>query len=192
MATNDIDATTGCCHMSAHAHLPHALSRVLCCINIFIILCYTLVSPYQYFEQLLHNLKIGVDAQCLVSASYNDSFIKLLIQNQYVQNQFNLSVDPFTKDERLLGYFQQNGATAYTAFTTLSQVSELFGEKSTFNRSSKISWPPRSPDLPSCDFHLRGKLKGQVHSNNPHTRSQHRRQWWPFSAFYVIGSSVDN
>jgi hypothetical protein len=47
----------------------------------------------------------------------------------------------------------------------MEDLREIFGEK-IINRGL---WPPRSPDLSVCDFHLWGKLKQNVYRNNPRT-----------------------
>ena len=79
-------------------------------------------------------------------------------------------MDELTEEELLYGYFQQDGATTHTASRILSRVHEVFGVDRTVSRGSEICWPSRSPDLSPCaDFHLWGKLKGQVYSNNPQT-----------------------
>jgi len=35
-------------------------------------------------------------------------------------------------------------------------------------RFGDVPWPPRSPDLSSCDFFLWGYLKGRVYTHKPH------------------------
>ena len=45
----------------------------------------------------------------------------------------------------------------------------MFTEERTI---SKGLWPPRSPDLSSCDFYLRGTSKQKVNANNPHNLDQ--------------------
>ncbi|KAJ4427950.1 hypothetical protein ANN_23962 [Periplaneta americana] len=52
-----------------------------------------------------------------------------------------------TENEKDYDVFQQDGAT----FQSMARISEIFPE----NRFvSKNLWPPRSPDLTSCDFYL--------------------------------------
>ena len=45
----------------------------------------------------------------------------------------------------------------------------MFTEERTI---SKGLWPPRSPDLSSCDFYLWGTLKQKVYANNPDNLDQ--------------------
>ncbi|GFG35962.1 hypothetical protein Cfor_02926, partial [Coptotermes formosanus] len=40
---------------------------------------------------------------------------------------------------------------------------------------SKGLWPPRSPDLSTCDFYVWGYLKGKVYKSNPHTLDELRK-----------------
>jgi hypothetical protein len=48
---------------------------------------------------------------------------------------------------------------------TLQHIHDVFTERTV----TKGLWPPRSPDLSTCDFYLRGCLKGKVYANNPKT-----------------------
>ena len=49
---------------------------------------------------------------------------------------------------------------------SLQRIHGLFSEKRTV---SKNLWPPRSPDLTTCDYFLWGHLKITVYESNPHT-----------------------
>ena len=48
----------------------------------------------------------------------------------------------------------------------MSYVHEAFEEEGTVSTGL---WPPRSPDMTTCDFYLWGNLNGKAYSNNPHT-----------------------
>jgi hypothetical protein len=61
--------------------------------------------------------------------------------------------------------FQQDGATCHTAGKTMELLRERFGEKLISNGLC----PPRSAELPTPDFFLRGHLKGHAFNSNPHT-----------------------
>lgn len=79
-----------------------------------------------------------------------------------------LLLEPFINtldDEELtLGYFQQDGAPAHTARTTLNYLEEFYDDRLiSFNR-----WPANSPDLTPLDFFLFGYLKNKVYSNRLH------------------------
>ena len=62
-------------------------------------------------------------------------------------------------------WFQQDGATCHTAKQTMKLLSQIFGNR-IMSRGSAFGWPPRSPDLTSPDFFLRGYLKDSVYINN--------------------------
>ena len=49
---------------------------------------------------------------------------------------------------------------------TLQHIHDVFTEERTVTEGL---WPPRSPDLSTCDFYLWGCLKGKVYANNPKT-----------------------
>jgi hypothetical protein len=71
-----------------------------------------------------------------------------------------------TEEERQSFFFQQDGTTRYTSQVSLQRVHEVFSEERTV---SKNLWPPRSPDLTTCDYFLWGHLKSTVYETNPHT-----------------------
>ncbi|PNF38720.1 hypothetical protein B7P43_G14368 [Cryptotermes secundus] len=72
-------------------------------------------------------------------------------------------------------WFQQDGATAHTARVSMAAVRHLFGNR-VISRNGDIAWPPRSPDLPVCDFHLWGYLKSVVYNTRPTTLAELRRR----------------
>jgi len=65
-------------------------------------------------------------------------------------------------------WFQQDGATAHTARSTMAVLRPLFPNH-VISRSGDILWPPRSPDLSTCDFFLWGYLKSRVFESKPRT-----------------------
>jgi hypothetical protein len=58
--------------------------------------------------------------------------------------------------------------TSHTAKNSTVALDEVFGERVI----SRGLWPPRSPDLNSCDFYLWGTLKENVYVNNPHSSEE--------------------
>jgi hypothetical protein len=68
-----------------------------------------------------------------------------------------------TENERQQCFFQQDGATCHTSHHPLPSIHETFTEE---RAVSKGLWPPRSPDLSSCDFYLWAYLKVKVYENN--------------------------
>jgi hypothetical protein len=67
-------------------------------------------------------------------------------------------------DTRLVR-FQQDGATAHTAMA----VARGMFPQHFISRFGDCEWPPRSPDLSSCNFFLWGSLKEKVYAHRPHT-----------------------
>lgn len=65
-------------------------------------------------------------------------------------------------------YFQQDGATAHTANASMDIVRRMFAGR-LISRFGDVPWPPRSPDLSSCDFFLWGYLKERVYVHKPRT-----------------------
>jgi hypothetical protein len=71
--------------------------------------------------------------------------------------------------EERFNYFMQDSTTPHAAKETIQALRSVFGEFNGEDRIiSKGLWSPRSPDLNPSDFHLWGKLKSVVYTNNPH------------------------
>ena len=65
-------------------------------------------------------------------------------------------------------YFQQDGATSHTANASMAVVRNMFPGR-LISRFGDVPWPPRSPDLSTCDFFLWGYLKQRVYIHKPRT-----------------------
>jgi len=50
-----------------------------------------------------------------------------------------------------VGHFQQDGARAHTANESMTIVLDMFPGH-LISRFRDVPWPPRSPDLSTCDF----------------------------------------
>ncbi|XP_055919445.1 uncharacterized protein LOC129951360 [Eupeodes corollae] len=62
-------------------------------------------------------------------------------------------------------WFQQNGATEYTAKDAMNLLREALTQK-LISRFGEIQWPPRSPDLTPLNCFVCGQLKEKVKSYN--------------------------
>ena len=65
-------------------------------------------------------------------------------------------------------WFQQDGATAHTANESMTIVRNMFPGHLT-SLSGDVPWPPRSPDLSTCDFFLWEYLKSRVYAHKSRT-----------------------
>lgn len=65
-------------------------------------------------------------------------------------------------------WFQQDGATAYTARATMNIVNEVFHDR-VITHFGDFAWLARSPDLTIPDIFLWGYLESWVYDNKPHT-----------------------
>ncbi|KAL4149807.1 hypothetical protein QTP88_003669 [Uroleucon formosanum] len=75
------------------------------------------------------------------------------------------NLNQFTRNHEEV-WFQQDGATAHTAWRSLTILRELFPGH-LLSLQGDVTWPPRSPDLSPCDFFLWGHLKAQVYTHRP-------------------------
>jgi len=65
-------------------------------------------------------------------------------------------------------WFQQDGATAHTANESMTIVRNMFPGH-LISLFGDMPWPPRSPDLSTCDCFLLGYLKSRVYAHKPRT-----------------------
>ena len=67
-----------------------------------------------------------------------------------------------------VGHFSSQLATAHTANESMTIVRNMFPGH-LISRFGDVPWPPRSPDLSTCDFVLWGYLKSRVYTHKPRT-----------------------
>ncbi|GFV19449.1 uncharacterized protein TNCV_3663821 [Trichonephila clavipes] len=63
-------------------------------------------------------------------------------------------------------WFQQDGATCYTARASIDLLKDTFGDRLS-SRFGPVNWPPRSCDLTPLDYFLRGCGKSLVYADKP-------------------------
>ena len=63
-------------------------------------------------------------------------------------------------------WFQQDEATAHTAWRSMQVLQEIFLVKLISLRGN-VGWPVHSPDLAPCDFFLWDYLKSKVYTHRP-------------------------
>ena len=83
----------------------------------------------------------------------------------------------FTKiEEKDIGniWFQQDGATCYTAEPTLDVLRPVFEDR-IMSRRDDVVWPPRSCDLIPLDYYLWGAVKDKYYANKPETNDALKR-----------------
>ena len=67
--------------------------------------------------------------------------------------------------------FQQDGATAHTARSSMSVLREMCPQH-VISRRGDVPWPARSPDLSACDYILWGYLRSRVFISKPKTTAE--------------------
>ncbi|GFS96179.1 uncharacterized protein TNCV_1141501 [Trichonephila clavipes] len=65
-------------------------------------------------------------------------------------------------------WFQQDGATCYTARATIDLLKDTLGDR-LISRFGPVNWPPRSCDLTPLDYFLWGYVKSLVYADKPQT-----------------------
>ena len=119
-----------------------------CAIGIF-----GIIGPYIFEDE--NGATVTVNAERYIHML--NTFLRPQMKRQRLHNMQNV-------------YFQQDGATPHTARLSMDVVRRMFPGRVT-SRFSDIPWPPRSPDLTTCDFFLWGYLKSNVNTHKPRTLS---------------------
>jgi hypothetical protein len=82
---------------------------------------------------------------------------------------------PVLRSRNLLhkAIFQQDGAPAHTALKTRDLLNKYFPDR-WVGKTGPVGWPPRSPDLTSCDNALWGLIKGKIWKEELKSKEQLR------------------
>ncbi|KAJ3663138.1 hypothetical protein Zmor_007447 [Zophobas morio] len=123
-------------------------------------------NPHIFVETSLHPIKVGVWVAISRRRIIGPIFFHDTVNaDRYRTNILLPFFEQLHDDECQYGYFQQDGATAHTAGSTLRFLQEVYDDRII----SQGLWPPRSPDLTAPDFFLCGHLKNNVFKNRLHT-----------------------
>jgi hypothetical protein len=89
-----------------------------------------------------------------------------------LENFLRPKIEEYGEEHNLEDFwFQQDGATAHTARHPRRILKEMFPGRVVFLHEA-VPWPPRSPDLSTCDFFLWGYLKAEVFTHRPRSLDQ--------------------
>ena len=92
-------------------------------------------------------------------------FSESLNSQRYCDNIVYPFIARLKEDEPDKTYFQQDGATTYTAHMPMAHLDDVFADRII----SETIWPPRSPDFSPPDFFsLRYVEKPSVFEQSPH------------------------
>ena len=85
---------------------------------------------------------------------------------------------PLLKDlfEKEKDYFQQDGAPPHFNVYVRNFLDRTFNQRWLGRKGSDREFPPRSPDLTTLDFYVRGTLKNTVYATKPQTLEELRDQ----------------
>lgn len=136
-------------------------------------------NPQQLHERPLHSRKVTVWCGVYVDGIIGPYFFEedgstVTVNSARYIEMLNTFLRPQLQEMGLdmeSLWFQQDGATAHTARSSLKQVREMFPGH-VISRFGDVHWPARSPDLSICDFFLWGYLKSRVYRDNPRTIEQ--------------------
>ena len=99
-------------------------------------------NPYQFIETPLHPEKIGVWAAISPRRNIGPIFFHETVKATLYKDQFlQTFLEDVHDDELQEGYFQQDGATAHTAGSTIDFLEEFYDTR----LISRGLWPPGPP-----------------------------------------------
>lgn len=128
-------------------------------------------NPHILREHCIHPIKTGVWVAISRARIIGPIFFNETINaDRYRRQILDTFLNQLDDIELTTGYFQQDGASAHTARETLAYLEEFFGER----LISRGLYPPRSPDLTSCDSFLFAHLKNKIYRNRLHTLEELR------------------
>jgi len=123
----------------------------------------------------LHPLKTtvwcGIHAGNIIGPYFfeNDQGVAVTVTAERYQDMIRHFLVPEMEEQGLQDmWFQQDGATAHTARSTIQLLNDVFPRR-LISRNGDLAWPARSPDLTAPDFFLWGFLKSKVYVNKPQT-----------------------
>jgi hypothetical protein len=124
-------------------------------------------KPHVLHQSPLLDIKVGVwyavSARRVIGPIFFEDTVN---SDRYVSDILEPFFQELTDEETRYGYFQQDSTTALTARNSMQRLRDAFDDEQIISQGL---WPPRSPNLSVCDFHLWGNLKGKVYKNNPRT-----------------------
>jgi hypothetical protein len=114
-------------------------------------------NPHEFKEMALHDLKVGV--WCAISRMgiigpifFNDT----INAERYRTDILEPFLGHLTERQIEEVWFQQDGATAHTASSSLQFLEDIFGNRII----SRGIWPARSPDLTPPDYYIGHPAEG--------------------------------
>jgi hypothetical protein len=136
-----------------------------------------LENPNVVHEQPLHDAKLLVWCAMSEHGIIGPYFFEGTVNSERYREMLNTFFFPELRALRIplaTAWFQQDGATAHCSNQNLELLEFKFGER-LISRRTQRPWPPRSPDLSSCDFFLWGYLKSKVYANGLNSLQDLRR-----------------
>ncbi|GFW95058.1 peptidoglycan-recognition protein 2 [Trichonephila clavipes] len=132
-------------------------------------------NPQVYVETPLHPEKLTVWCALWAGGIIGPYFFKndeghnvTVNGDRYRAMITNFSIPELNNHDVQELWFQQDGATCYTARATIDLLKDTFGDR-LISRFGPVNWPPRSCDLTSLDYFLWGYVKSLVYADKPQT-----------------------
>jgi hypothetical protein len=128
-------------------------------------------NPRQLHKRPLHSAKVTV--WCVISSNgvigpyffeNDDGHAVTVTSARYVHTLENFLIPELHR----FPVHENTHATSHTARVTVNLLKDLFQNR-LISRNGDVQWPPRSPDLSSCDYFLWGYLESKDFEIRPAT-----------------------
>lgn len=130
-------------------------------------------NPQKLHQRPLHSPKLTVWCGISTSGIIGPFFFRdstgatcTVTAERYVTMLRDFVTPAIQQHPHPLLWYQQDGATAHTARTSLAELQRLFPGH-LISRFGDVPWPARSPDLTAPDFFLWGYLKSEIFKTGP-------------------------
>ncbi|GFW81493.1 uncharacterized protein TNCV_2881711 [Trichonephila clavipes] len=135
-------------------------------------------NPRTVVETPLHDEKVtvwvGFTTSTVIGPFFfeemrDSSFVTATVTGERYADMLQNPMIPSLADKHLLErtIFMQDGAPPHIARRVKDLLRRSFGDDRVLSRHFHHAWPPRSPDLSSCNYWLWSYLKSKVYRDRP-------------------------
>lgn len=115
---------------------------------------------HQYRQTV--NVWGGIIGDYVIGPHFFDDTLTGQIYLEFLRDSLPLMLDDIPLDIRRAMWFMHDGAPVHFTRDVRNHLDQNFPER-WIGRGSDVLWPPRSPDLTTCDFFLWGYVKEKVY-----------------------------
>lgn len=116
--------------------------------------------PYQYRETV--NVWGGIVGDFVIGPHFFEETLTGATYLNFLQNNLPILLEDLPLNIRRSLWLMHDGASVHSTQNVKRYLDDTFPQR-WIGRGSDVPWPPRSPDLTTCDFFLWGYVKERVY-----------------------------